>query len=181
MFVRHKLKNGIYAAIIVRMNTEDRLATKCFRGTSLRRAGNFSRWESAESLFQDEIVLRHLLAEFDELWQKQDFGTHSVAIELSTPVGWESTGSLDNYKLDDLEQFDLNRRSWGLRVKTSCIDLLAPQATELTLVFEFKSEDGKPVIIVHSIYPGSDVGELDGDVTEREQRVFFDWNHPGAV
>jgi hypothetical protein len=29
------------------------------------------------------------------------------------------------------------------------------------------------------MYPGPDIGELVGDVSARENVVFFDWNHPG--
>lgn len=180
MYIGKTLKSGVNAAVIVRRTTEKRLLTKCFRGTTLPLAGNFLRWGSAEELFRDREVMEHFLAELDELWSKRDFGTSSVSIVHSMPVGWESTSALQNYADGDLEEFDLNRRSCGLRVKPSRTDLLAPQTNELTIVFEFKSEDDKAVAIVHSIYLGSDVGELDGDVTDREKRVFFDWSHPGA-
>lgn len=179
MYIDKTLKSGVGAAIIVRRSTEERLQMKCFRG-SLAFAGNFLRWNSADELFRDGEVMQHFLAELDEMWSKQDFATHSVNIVCSVPLGWESSASCEDYSKNDLEQFNLNRRSWGLRVKLSQKNLLAPRTSELTVVYEFKSEDGKAVAIVHSIYPGSDVGELNGDVTEREKRVFFDWNHPGG-
>lgn len=181
MYIGKTLKSGRSAAIIVRRSTEERLQTKCFRGTSLPLAGNFLRWGSAEELFRDREVMERFIAELDELWSKQEFGTHSLSIAHSMPVGWESTASLPNYTEADLEEFDLNRRSWGLRVKPTRTDLLAPKTNDFTVVFQFKPEDSKAVAIVHSIYPGSDVGELNGDVTAREKRVFFDWSHPGAV
>lgn len=179
MYISKTLKSGVNAAIIVRRATEERLQTKCFRGTSLALAGNFSRWSSADELFRDREVLEHFLAELNVMWEKQDFATHSVSIVHSSPTGWESTDDAKKYVETDLEQFNLNRRSLGQRVHLSHKHLLAPKTSELTIVYEFKSEDGKAVAIVHSIYPGSDVGELNGDVTEREQRIFFDFNHPG--
>lgn len=179
MYIGKTLKSGIGAAIIVRRSTKDRLSTKCFRGTSLALAGNFLRWNSADELFRDREIMQHFLSELDEIWSKQDFATHSVSIVYSSPVGWESTDEAKKYAEADLEQFNLNRRSWGKRVHLSRTDLLAPKTSELTIVYEFKPEDDKAVAIVHSIYPGSDVGELSGDVTEREQRIFFDFNHPG--
>lgn len=181
MYIRNTLNSGTRASIIVRRTTEERLWSKCFRGTALQLAGNFLRWCSADQLFRDCEVMEHFLAELDELWSKQEFGTSSVSINHSMPVGWESTDALENYAEDDLEEFRLNSRSWGLRVKPSRTGLLAPKTNELTLVFEFKSEGGEAVAVVHSIYPGKDVGELDRDVTDREKRVFFDWNHPGAT
>lgn len=181
MYIGKTLKSGVGVAIVVRRTTEERLWTKCFRGIALPLAGNFLRWCTAEDLFRDAGVMEHFLAELDELWSKQEFGTSSVSIVHSMPVGWESTDALENYAEDDLEEFHLNRKSWGLRVKTSRADLLAPKTHEFTLVFEFKSEGGEAVAVIHSIYPGSDVGELDGDVTDREKRVFFDWSHPGAT
>ncbi|MES2994799.1 MAG: hypothetical protein V4681_02100 [Patescibacteria group bacterium] len=181
MFIYKTLNSGIRVAIVVRRTTEERLWTKCFRGTALPLAGNFLRWCSADQLFSDCEVVEHFLTELDELWSKQEFGTSSVSIVHSMPVGWESTGALQNYANDDLEEFHLNRRSWGLRVKPGRTDLLVPKTNELTLVFELKSEGGEAVAVVHSIYPGKDVGELDSNVTDREKRVFFDWEHPGAV
>ncbi len=181
MFIEKNLKSGVIAAIVVRSTTKNRLDTKCFRGTSEVLAGNFCLWNSAEELFSDREVMGHFLAELDEMWLAQNFGTHSVGVVYPTHVGWESTSPLKNYDEKDLEQFDLNRQSWGLRVKPASIDLLAPQTNELTIVYEFKSEDDRPVAVVHSIYPGKDIGELYGDVTDREQRVFFDWFHPGQV
>ncbi len=179
MYMRNKLKCGVPLTVIVRQNTTKRLWTRCFRGTSIARAGNFSQWGTAEDLFADGLVWEALLAECDDLWQKMDFGTHSLNITHVQLIGWESTAPLANYSSDALEPFDLNRRSHGLRVKQSRTDLLAPRTRELTIVFEFKQERSRPVVVVHSIYPGFDIGELVDDVTEREGRIFFDWSHPG--
>jgi hypothetical protein len=181
MYINKRLGNGIGVTIIVRHTTEERLRTTCFRGTSLNRAGNFSRWDSAEDLFRDGVVLTQVLAELDGAWEDRDFGTHSLCVKHPLFVGWESTDVLTNYQLDDLERFDLNRKSWGLCVKACRTNLLTPRTTELTIVFQLKSEYRKPIVVVHSIYPGSDVGELNGDVTNREKRVFFSWNHPGET
>ncbi len=180
MQIRKTLKSGTEAAVIVRRGTKNRLKTTCFRGTSLQRAGNFALWNSPEGLFQDETVLEQFLAELNELWIKEDFDTHSLTITHSAIVGWESTDSVDKYEIDDLERFTPNRKSSALRVRPDLTHLFAPQTKELTLVFEFKSEGERVAAIFHSIYPGADIGELIGNVTERERRVFFDWSHPGA-
>lgn len=181
MYIGKTLRAGAPVGIIVGHATEERLQTKCFRGTSLACAGNFQNWNSASQMFRDDEVMNFFLAELDELWIKGEFGVQSVNILLSKTIGWESTAPLSNYADADLEHLDLSRRSWGLRVKLSRRDLLTPKTNELTIVFQLKSEDDRAVVIVRSMYPGFDVGELDGDVTDREKRVFFDWNHPGEV
>ncbi len=181
MHIRKVLKSGVGVSIIVRMTTEERLLTRCFRGTDLRLAGNFSAWNSVFWFWKDQLVLDQFLREVEDLWATRDFDTHSVNINHNVFVGWESTSPIERYNTDDLESFRLNRRAQGLRVKTDRADLLAPRTKEITIVFEFRSENDRPVAIIHSIYPGRDVGDLDGDITEREGRVFFDWNHSGEI
>jgi len=34
-------------------------------------------------------------------------------------------------------------------------------------------------VVIKSIYPGNDIGDLEGNITKREGVVFFDSNHPG--
>lgn len=181
MYIRKVLKSGVRASIVVRESTEERLLGRCFRGTDLRLAGNFSVWNSVFWFWKDNLVLGQFLKEMEDLWSTKDFDTHSVNVIHKVFVGWESTSSIERYKADDLEPFKLNRRAQGLRVKTDRTDLLAPRTKEITIVFEFKSENDQPVAIIHSIYPGRDIGDLEGDVTEREGRVFFDWNHSGEI
>lgn len=180
MHLYRKLRCGTSAEIIVRRDTEIRLFEKHFRGTSRPLAGNFMRWHSADRLFGDVGVMREFLAELNDLWLREDFATHSLCINHSAQVGWSSTDELKKYSAEALEAFDLNRRSHGLRVNLDRKDLRAPRTNKLTIVFEFKREGITAVAIVHSVYPGPDVGELNGDVSQREKCVFFDWDHPGA-
>jgi len=180
MYIRKGLKkNGLPAAIIVRAATEERLRAKCFRGRTVCKAGNFSRWSTPVQLFSDTLILEQFLDEISVLWDKKDFGTHSVEIRCDNIVGWSSTAPTIDFAPDSLEQFNPNRKSVALRVKLFRTDLLARQTKLVTIVYEFKVEAGNPVAVVHSAYPGEDVGELEGDVTAREERIFFDWNHPG--
>lgn len=180
MFITKKLENGSYVDIIVRHSTEKRLKEKCFRGVNHALAGNFFLWTSADEVFQDPEVLEHFLAEITEILISGDYETHSVCITCSSTIGWKSTDELCKYASSDLETLILSHKSQGLRVKTTHTHILAPQTYDLTIVFELKDEKGKATVIVYSIYPGKDVGELTGDVTAREKRIFFDWNHPGT-
>jgi hypothetical protein len=181
MRIQLNLNSGVLATVVVRQRTKDRLRTKCFRGASLPYAGNFDFWTSAEQVFGDALVQEEFADELDELLTKSDFKTHSVNIDHDQIVGWASTSPSDKYQMSALERFSLNRKSTGLRVKPSRTDLLAPRTKKLTIVFEFKLENDNPVAVVHSIYPGADIGELEGDMTHRERCVFFDWDHPGDV
>ena len=95
-------------------------------------------------------------------------------------VGWPGTDELTKYKPEDLEEFSPNRHSKALRVKKDRLDLLVPLTNFVTLVYELRPERYQTAIIVHSMYPGKDIGELHGNITEREKVVFFDWDHPGV-
>lgn len=181
MYIRNRLMCGVAVAIIMRKQAEDRLSGTCFRGKSLALAGNFSLWSFAEELFREQEITDSFLTELNEAWFEEDFSTRSVGITHSAFVGWESTDERSRYAPEDLEAFTLNRKASGLRVKLGHTHLRAPRTKELTIVYQFKLEEDAVAAIIHSIYPGRDIGELDGDVTEREQRVFFDWNHPGQT
>lgn len=177
---KYASRNGVPITIIVRPETEERLKTTCFRGTRLACAGNFSKWNSVYELFDHRGVLNEFIDHLAELYAKQRIGTASVQIVVPDTVGWSSTDDLEKYDDDLVEFFRPNRRSSGLRVKRKYQVILAPKTNKLTIVFELKLEDDKPVAIVHSIYPGEDIGELRGQVSFREGVVFFDFQHPGA-
>jgi hypothetical protein len=173
------LRSDVRVDIVTRYHTENRLAKTCFRGMDIKKAGNFSQWDSVEKVLEDATVLDELLDDLNEVCRDRNIGTISLNIQHPRIVGWESTDVPEKYNLDDLEHFKLNRKARALRVKTNRTDLKAPQTNLLTLIYELKLEDGNFVVIIHSLYPGIDVGELVGNVTKRENRIFFDWNHPG--
>jgi hypothetical protein len=165
--------------IVVRKHVEERLANRCFRGRHIRRAGNFFEYSSANGLFAVKHIFDEFVKEVVKRWEAQELDTRAVTIESASDVGWESTTPLSNFKDDDLELFELNRRATGLRVKLGRTDIRAPKTRDVTIVFAIKNENNYPTAVIFSIYPGVDVGELEDDVTEREGRAFFDWNHPG--
>ncbi|MDQ5969063.1 MAG: hypothetical protein QG579_220 [Patescibacteria group bacterium] len=179
MFIRKLLRSDILVDIVTRYHTKERLASTCFRGADVRKAGNFSRWDCIEKVLEDASVLEELLDDLNEACLDRNLGTSSLNIECPEIVGWESTDNIDRYTPDDLEHFNLNRKGHGLRLKLDRTDIRAPKTHMLTLVYELKSEDGNFVALIHSIYPGVDVGDLVGNVTKREGRIFFDWGHPG--
>ena len=180
MQIRKNTPAGRNAIIICLARTEERLAGTCFRGKEKKLAGNFHLWESAEDVFADESVSTALAEEIDDLVENQDFGTHSVTVTHSADVGWESTDNFPLFNSDELEEFYPNNRSHALRViNPSKLGRKAPRASEVTFVFNLAMQRGELKVTIVSLYPGIDVGELVDDITTREQRVFYDWEHPG--
>lgn len=183
MFRPLRLPDGSPAAIKVLDRTKERLAGTCFRGPACHKAGNFRHWEHVEDVFADPFVrdrfLEIVLERVEEagLWRRRAF---SDTLTCPRPVGWASTERRDAFGEEELEPFALNKRSTGLRVKAERADILAPLTADLTVVYDVIAEDRGWLVLVHSMYPGPDVGELDGDVSAREGCVFFDWGHPGA-
>ena len=173
------LADGTECPIIVKSRTEGRLSKTCFRAIKDPLAGNFIDWRTINAIFRDEEVLELFIEELSESWEKEDFGTSGVTLELERNIGWESTDDIKKYSVDELETFTPNRRSTALRVKPTCRNRPAPYTSDLTIIYEFRFNDGEPKVFIHSLYPGCDIGELKGDITKREGRVFFGWHHPG--
>ena len=180
MNIEKKLPNIGRITIVVPPDVKGRLKQSCFRGKAVRLSGNFHRWGSIGEMLQDAYVMEEFLADVADAIRLKT-PQNSVRIDYDFPVGWEGTAPRHNFSPGDLEPYKPNARSCGLRVKPTRINLFAPRTDFLTIVYSFRLKRGRPLIIIHSAYPGEDVGELDGDVTAREGRVFFDQNHPGAL
>lgn len=181
MYLSIKLTNPTSAnlLLICPENTEQRLKKTCFRGRDQKLAGNFKLWESVKAVFTGS-VLNKLTEDAVEQWKLGKFVTHSITFEMPIHVGWESTISKELCSEATLEEFFPNKKSRALRVRPDSTELLAPLTKDITIVYQLvKKNDSAAKVIVWSMYPGTDIGELYGDVTEREGRVFIDWNHPG--
>ncbi len=165
--------------VIMRDHTFDRLRNTCFRGPSIVRAGNFSAWGAAKEFLSDLRVQNAIISEMRELSKPGISEAHSVEIEFDQPIGWSSTDDLSKFPLEHLEAFSLNRRAGGLRVKLCHTEYLAPKTHVVTIIFELKDEGNSYTALVHSTYPGKDVGELNDNVSARENVAFFGWTHPG--
>jgi hypothetical protein len=180
VFVRKELvKGNFHLILVVRGSVKERLKSTCFRGKDKPLAGNFFRWESVEKMFSDDIIVNDFVSEIRDADLNREFETLSFEFDCGVPVGWASTDELDSYDEDDLEQFQPNRRSTAMRVRLDRRDIPAPKVNRVTFVVENKVEAGTAVVVLHSVYPGGDIGKLSEDITSREGVVFFDWNHPG--
>lgn len=165
--------------VIMRDYTFDRLRNTCFRGPAIVRAGNFSAWYGAKEFLRDERVQSAIISEMRELSKPGISETHSVEIEFDQSIGWSSTDDLSKFPMEHLLPFALNRKAYGLKVKPEHAQYLAPKTNVVTIIFELKDEGDSYTAVVHSTYPGKDVGELSDNVSARENVVFFDWSHPG--
>ncbi|MEN9557881.1 MAG: hypothetical protein RL141_250 [Candidatus Parcubacteria bacterium] len=185
--IRHPLgKIGNHPIIAVAYPaTIERLSSRCFRGKGVCKAGNFFRWDNFLDVireFADD--LKPFIEEHIERISAQPAGARpiprrgSVEFKNEHPLGWSSTADLALYRREVLEHFDINNGAYGRRIRSNRI--LAPITDLITFVYEVKKRDNRTwLVIVHSVYPGKDVGDLKGNVSEREQVAFFDWFHPG--
>jgi len=176
-------KKGHAVRLLLTNKAKGRLKGRCFRrdsqGDASRLAGNFFYWNSMADYFSDDLVIAGLLDEVDYLIENAERGEFSTTFTHDRCVGYESTSPLNLYTLDKLKRFKPNKRSTALKVKTSLTDIKAPSTNLVTVVYDFipkGKEDAE--FIINSMYPGVDIGDLCGNITNREERVFFDWNHP---
>lgn len=165
--------------IIVGSETEGNLQSKCFR-RGHAYAGNFIYWRNVRAVFGDMTVRNHFLEEVEDAI-KSGCRDNSVCIDCVNAIGWAGVDEKVRYPWNALLQFKPNHSSSGLRIHPSRCDILAPLTPFLTIVYSMKQEGPDTFsAIVHSMYAGNDIGEIRGDVSEREDVVFFDWDHPGV-
>lgn len=158
--------------------TKERLRTTCFRpGAQL--AGNFFRWKRPEDVLEDPVVREQLLEGLLKAIAEEDWETTSIEVVHADEVGWCSTAPRERFRNYHVQAFKPNVRSTGLKVKSAFSRIRAPRTTLCTFVLRVHPGETYSAV-VYSLYPGRDIGELEGDVSEREGVVFFDWAHPGA-
>lgn len=182
---------GYRLGIIMRKPTEQRLLTTCFRG-DVCKAGNFSRWFSFTDLLADSEVKRQILAdvstrisqERSKEAQGKVFRSYpeSLTFTYPVPVGWVTTVPLTYVRGLELEQTKLNasptRHAYGLMVTDR--NAKAPKTRLVTVKYQLKLEGPNYwTAIMHTMYPGRDIGPLEGNLTEKTQRAFFDFGNPG--
>jgi hypothetical protein len=177
-------KNCIPGAFRVIMSrfAEDRLAPLSFLGEEMVVAGNFRKWITPLELLKDPEVLAHFTDYLEELSNTGKSGPCRLMIHCKDVVGWSSTDRIEKYNPEDLIPFKPNNRSEGMKVCPHHDHLLAPATQTITIIFEFKTDPTNPdehLVVVHSMYPGEDIGALDGNITADRGYVFFEWRHPG--
>lgn len=168
--------------IVVRLETKRRLEGTCLRGPDKALAGNFRAFRTLEELFAHEPLLTGLLNDVCEAFpERANYDSYSVDVDARQPIGWEST--LDDWRVEpgDLEVFEPEKGSTAQRIKPGTLEPCAPLTSYVTFEYRIVREQHQIAVIIDSIYPGVDRGELYGDITKREGRVFFPKDHPGEV
>ncbi len=165
--------------MVVRFGAEDRIGRLHFRGKTVRRAGNFFAWHNIFELFEDIDFLDAIYKDASDAYAEAHLGTSSFTYDFRYDVGWSSTDHNDKYSLYDQERFSLNRRAEAWRIRSDMNRIKAPRTSLVTVIYELRDEGDAIAIIIHSLYPGPDIGDLIGDVSVREHCVFFSWDHPG--
>ena len=162
----------------------DWLRKTCFRGKDLAFAGN-TRWNSFGQMMQDDDVFERFAANCREVARD---ATENVdeSFEIIHPkqcVGWESTAARDRFSQTQLEPRKRDQKWRGEWVRHAA-NLHASLTNVLTFACTFthfvrERELTQWSVVIRTIYPGRDMGELEGDVTAREGRVFYDRTFPG--
>lgn len=175
MFITCTSESGRKCQVHLRVPTAERLQGTCLRGKGRPLAGNCSLWDRPYELLR--ALGPHLVAHVDEEWESTRGGTHRHTITFPHAVGWSSTEDLDRFDADDLVPFKLSEHARGLRLPDHAA-VQAPLTSELTVVYKLKKKR-LPQVVIHTVYPGPDVGPLQGDVSRRMLVAFFDWDHTG--
>lgn len=157
-----------------------RMGGTCFRGKGKPLANNFRLWNNMGELLADTKVRKVFSDTILEILTKylNPNNEYSTMIEYDQPVGWASTISSEQVKKSEVETFYPNRNSEALRMR----DKTAPAPYTHLITFVFRVSVGPTLIkvIVYSVYPGRDVGRLEGHISKRESVVFYPFDNPGT-
>lgn len=174
---------GKPAKLFVTDHQAERMLPLHFRGHTVNKAGNFCQklWCGPSEVIHD---LKHELEEeIEGAINEGDFETRSVTITCDEYVGWSSTSTFNKHLMKWYERFEPNHRSTALRFRPEAPYCASP-TKDITLVYQvFESgvDQGHGYhVSFKTMYPGTDIGELVGDITKNEGVVFYDWEHTGA-
>lgn len=175
-----QLASGEKVEIILPREQADRLTRTCFRGRNCRQAGNFFMWPHFSAFIQDSETQGILMSILGELVEEANVQKrHRIELEYRWDIGWDSVMEIDNLESEDIETGevrDLNKRATALFLPDDLI--LAPRTNIVTMVLEQKHVNHWRFII-WTMYPGYDVGDLRGDMTELHGFVWLSWSNPG--
>ncbi len=174
--------------MIVREAPERHIRLHNFRGSEIRCAGNFFRWENLDDFLKDQEFLYTLRDDVDDALQ-QEHVHRTFEYDFDANIGWASTVPLGQVDDDLLEPFHLSKTAFGMRVKSAHQNIKAPLTKTVTVTYELKREIDRGSqreqlsVVIFSIYPGEHIGPLRGNMSKPRKDsagwIFFDWNHPG--
>jgi hypothetical protein len=181
--LRVTLNSGTQRAIFVITpgEIETRINNEHFRGKKYELAGNFSQWSSLRKFLED-LMIQHELSIHIRNNLQTGQGVYRATIDWREFVGWSTAAEKERFAPDMLESFEPNEQSTALRVRPTRTNIQAPLTCLATVVYQILPSlirvAGENARIL-AVYPGMDVGPLDGDITTRCGAVFFHEDHPG--
>lgn len=155
------------------------LSQTCFRKPGYL-AGNFLHWRTPEQfLWRAERFLSKVA--FDELAEGGK-GQFSFELQFEEPVGWSSTIESSELPQEGLkvERRPLNTKATGLFLLPEN-RVLAKLTSKVTCVGALRKSRRSVYFVLYTVYPGRDIGDLYGDMSEREKVFFLDWYSRGET
>lgn len=161
--------------IVVPKNQLQRMRETNFRKPRKAKAGNFLPgigWPDLVEMFREKLEA--------EIEKELAASTATFSITLTAPefIGWTGAIKIDGDIPEDTEFFKPNKHSNAMRFRLDS-NRAAPLTREVTFIIRFPRQPG--VALIESLYPGEDVGHLRGDITKRENVVFFGFEHIGEA
>jgi hypothetical protein len=169
---------GISVLIVCHSYKERILSRISFQGKEKHFAGNFHKWKTLEDMLSDTLVRDGFTNKINELISSHALGAHSVTITCPSNVGWESTTPLDGFRAEELETFKPSAYNYALRLIKHGRE--APETNQATIIFTLTRKNGELRATIDSVYPGTNIGILKGDITKQTGRVFYAEEHPGT-
>jgi len=175
-----KLNDNTQVEIILPRHQAERLTGTCFRGPQCRQAGNFFRWRFFADFIKDPMVRQCLLSKLQKLVEEANVNkNHRIELKFDADIGWDSVMDINELKPCEMigeEERQLNRRATAVFLPVG--NILAPKTNFVTLVIQ-QRHVGHWQFKIQTIYPGPDVGQLQGNMTERFGLVWLGWDNPG--
>jgi hypothetical protein len=175
----HQLKNGYRLTVSIARSLRDQ-SRIFFRGKHVAKAGNFSRWNDVNDFFGHPEVggaFKRIIGEFidaDSVKRVLRF-----TIIFSEVVGWSRTIAQDRLPAPDTELREINSDAEGFFVTDKTIG--APMTNSVNVVCKMSRDGNLWKAVVCMVSPGPTPGELKGNVSIREEILFFDLDHPGST
>ena len=173
--------------IVVPTGQVIRMKGKCFRGGRMRAfAGAFALWGKIEDLFSHNPFISKLRRALTPLLRVNSYGVHRLELEFSEAIGWDSMVELEELDSDEAEACvdgppeEHRREKWQGRFLP--IGVIEADLTDImTIVVDIQpGRDGcEWGVFIRTMYPGHDIGELSGNMTEKTGAVFLDFMNPG--
>jgi len=159
-----------------------RLKGVCFRGPSVRQAGNLFHWKDHNAFLNDPVVLTLMAPSLTEIIDRPypyAHGPHRFEIKFEHHVGWDKVVYLDKLSVDDEDSCKrdfLNHKATALILPNDRIK--APLTKVVTMVVSVR-HIGFWQFGIRDMYPGPDIGRVFEDMTDKHGLVWLRWSNPG--